>query len=119
MNRVADIVFHAVVAALFVCLSVSCVPAQAQGQAPATPPPVQATGQQSADKDKDQDKQKDDDENSNPFAPEPAPPLPPGMTGSDPNDPRARLAPGLYDAGEAAMVHFVDGALRADGGRGG
>lgn len=103
MNRVADIVFHAVVAALFVCLGVNCVPAQAQGQAPATPPPVQATGQPSADKDKDQDKQKDDDENSNPFAPEPAPPLPPGMTGSDPNDPRARLAPGLYDAGEAAM----------------
>lgn len=103
MNRVADIVFHAVVAALFVCLGVNCVHAQAQGQAPATPPPVQATGQQSADKDKDQDKQKDDDENSNPFAPEPAPPLPPGMTGSDPNDPRARLAPGLYDAGEAAM----------------
>lgn len=103
MNRVADIVFHAVVAALFVCLGVTCVPAQAQGQAPATPPPVQATGQPSADKDKDQDKQKDDDENSNPFAPEPAPPLPPGMTGSDPNDPRARLAPGLYDAGEAAM----------------
>ncbi len=39
----------------------------------------------------------------NPFAPEPAPALPPGMTGSDVNDPRAKLAPGLYDAGEAAM----------------
>ena len=25
------------------------------------------------------------------------------MTGSDPNDPRAKLTPGLYDAGEAAM----------------
>lgn len=34
---------------------------------------------------------------------EPAPALPPGMTGSDPNDPRAKLSPGLYDAGEAAM----------------
>ncbi len=32
-----------------------------------------------------------------------APPLPAGMTGSDPNDPRAKLTPGLYDAGEAAM----------------
>jgi hypothetical protein len=39
----------------------------------------------------------------NPFAPESAPPLPTGMTGSDSNDPRSRLSPGLYDAGEAAM----------------
>lgn len=35
--------------------------------------------------------------------PQPAPTLPPGMTGSDTNDPRAKLSPGLYDAGEAAM----------------
>ena len=40
---------------------------------------------------------------SNPFAPEPAPTLPPGMTGSDTSDPRTRLKPGIYDAGEAAM----------------
>ena len=40
---------------------------------------------------------------NNPFAPEPAPALPPGMSGSDVNDPRAKLAPGLYDAGEASM----------------
>ena len=38
-----------------------------------------------------------------PFAPEPATPLPPGMTGSTTNDPRVGLKPGLYDAGEAAM----------------
>jgi len=38
-----------------------------------------------------------------PFAPEKAPPLPAGMTGSDPNDPRATLKPGLYDAGETSM----------------
>jgi hypothetical protein len=38
-----------------------------------------------------------------PFAPQPAPPLPPGMTGSTTNDPRVGLKPGLYDAGEAAM----------------
>jgi len=31
-----------------------------------------------------------------------APVLPPGMTGSDTNDPRAKLTPGLYDAGETA-----------------
>jgi len=40
---------------------------------------------------------------TDPFAPHPAPPLPPGMTGSDANDPRAKLKPGLYDAGEIAM----------------
>ena len=40
---------------------------------------------------------------ANPFAPQPAPPLPAGMTGSDINDPRFKLAPGLYNAGEAAL----------------
>src|SRR5256714_2438541 len=40
---------------------------------------------------------------ANPFAPQPAPPLPQGMTGSDANDPRAKLSPGLYDAGETSM----------------
>src|SRR5690349_19857371 len=34
---------------------------------------------------------------------QPAPPLPEGMTGSNAADPRAKLTPGLYDAGEAAM----------------
>jgi hypothetical protein len=32
-----------------------------------------------------------------------APVLPPGMTGADVNDPRFKLTPGLYDAGEAAI----------------
>jgi hypothetical protein len=41
--------------------------------------------------------------NDNPFAPEPAGPLPAGMTGSDTTDPRAKLSPGMYDAGETAM----------------
>ncbi|HCA60091.1 MAG TPA: hypothetical protein DEP46_19175, partial [Blastocatellia bacterium] len=30
-------------------------------------------------------------------------PLPPGMKGADSNDPRAKLSPGLFDAGEAAV----------------
>ncbi|MBK6751480.1 MAG: hypothetical protein KA956_14355 [Pyrinomonadaceae bacterium] len=40
---------------------------------------------------------------------ESAPPLPAGMTGSDANDPRAKLTPGLWDAGEAAfgMKHLM------------
>src|SRR5256884_3414953 len=40
---------------------------------------------------------------ANPFAPHPAPPLPAGMTGSDANDPRAKLSPGMYDAGETSQ----------------
>lgn len=45
----------------------------------------------------------------NPFAPEKAPPLPAGMAGSDINDPRAKLTPGLYDAGVASkgMKHLL------------
>jgi len=39
----------------------------------------------------------------NPFAPQPASPLPAGMTGSDANDPRAKLSPGMYDAGETSQ----------------
>jgi len=39
------------------------------------------------------------EEEKNPFAPEPAPALPPGMKGSDTTDPRAKLTPGLYNAG--------------------
>ena len=101
MNRLAEGSFCMVLAALCCCFGASRVEAQTQSKAPATPPPAQATAQQSADKDKDKDKE--DDDNANPFAPEPAPALPPGMTGSDVNDPRAKLAPGLYDAGEASM----------------
>ena len=39
----------------------------------------------------------------NPFAPEKAPPLPAGMTGSNVSDPRFKLTPGMYDAGEAGV----------------
>ena len=37
------------------------------------------------------------------FAQNPAPTLPPGMTGANPNDQRSKLSPGLYNAGEAAI----------------
>ena len=42
-------------------------------------------------------------------APPSAPPLPAGMTGSDAGDPRAKLSPGIYDAGETAfgMKHLA------------
>ncbi len=68
--------------------------AQAQSSSPSASTPAQdskAPAKATADEEKD------------PFAPQPAPPLPPGMTGSDTKDPRYTLKPGLYDAGEAAM----------------
>jgi hypothetical protein len=37
------------------------------------------------------------------FAPKPAPPLPPGMMGSDTKDPRFTLKAGMYNAGQVAM----------------
>src|SRR5437879_9619666 len=63
-----------------------------RAQTPATPPPAEQA-----------DEDKEDEEHKRPFAPEPAPTLPPGMTGSDASDPRAKLTPGLYDAGEESM----------------
>jgi len=94
MNRVLSLALCMLGAALAFCFSVSEMQAQtpatspqAQAQKPETPPPAQEP----------------EEEEENPFAPQPAPSLPPGMMGSDANDPRAKLRPGLYDAGEAAM----------------
>src|SRR5215813_5555356 len=100
MNRAWNLAFRLLVAIAFVCSGVSRL--QAQAQAPA---PAQGAGQgpTQAAADKDKDKAKDDEEDGNPFAPEPAPALPPGMTGSDASDPRANLTPGMYNAGETAM----------------
>ncbi|MBZ5532709.1 MAG: hypothetical protein LAO20_14855 [Acidobacteriia bacterium] len=81
MNRMPRIAFCVMIAAI--CLLFGMSRLQAQEQKPSSPPPA-AEGQ-------------------NPDAAEAAPVLPPGMTGSDVNDPRAKLAPGLYDAGEASM----------------
>jgi hypothetical protein len=86
MNRVPSVAFCAAVAAIFVCFGVSRMQAQEPSKPPSTQEPAKA---QEAEE--------------NPFAPQPAPPLPPGMTGADVNDPRFKLTPGLYDAGEASM----------------
>jgi hypothetical protein len=75
-------------------------PPQEKVEKPANPP--SDSDKDAKDKDKDA-KKADDGEGRDPFAPEPAPTLPPGMMGSDTNDPRFKLAPGLYDAGESAM----------------
>ncbi|MGB9414740.1 MAG: hypothetical protein WCB58_00365 [Acidobacteriaceae bacterium] len=69
-----------------------------QAQTPAAPSPQAAPTAKPTPADK-----PPSGEEENPFAPQPATPLPPGMTGSTTNDPRVGLKPGLYDAGEAAM----------------
>ena len=86
MNRAPGVAFRIAVALIILSFGVSRLPAQTPSQSPTPTPPAQ-----------------DADEDDNPFAPEPAPVLPPGMTGSDVNDARAKLSPGLYDAGEASM----------------
>jgi hypothetical protein len=82
MNRVRTLTFHLLVAFVVLC---SCFAAKTPAQTPSPTPTATPAAPQ------------------NPFAPQPAPPLPAGMTGSDVNDPRAKLSPGMYDAGEAAM----------------
>src|SRR5258707_12017853 len=117
MNRLPSFAFSVALAALILCFGES----RMHAQEPAAPPPAQTSAtpppsQEAADADKDgkdkdgkdkDGKDKDgkdkDEEENNPFAPEPAKSLPPGMTGSDTNDPRAKLTPGLYDAGETSM----------------
>jgi len=89
MNRVHRGAFRlAGVAAIVLCFGVSLT--QAQMQTPASPTPEQAPV-------------KAPEAEENPFAAQPAPPLPAGMTGSDANDPRFKLTPGMYDAGEVSM----------------
>ena len=80
-------------AAMFCCTGLS-----AQQAAPA-PAPNGAAKDAPADAPSD----KVGKEMQNPFAAVPAPPLPAGMTGSNTNDPRYTLKPGMYDAGEAAV----------------
>ena len=91
MNRVQRVAFRfAGVAAIVLCFGVSAMHAQTDTQAPATSAPAPEASKAPA-------------MDENPFAATPAPPLPPGMSGSDANDPRFKLTPGMYDAGETSM----------------
>jgi hypothetical protein len=96
MNRVHTLAFRLLVGSLLLW---SCFAGKMQAQTPPSQEPAKA-----ADTKPDQKKAEED-----PFAPEQAPPLPPGMTGSDTNDPRAKLTPGMYDAGEVSkgMKHIL------------
>ena len=91
MNRLDHIILRLIVTSLLLC---SCFAVTMMAQTPAqSPSPSQDAATKPPDK----------KEEANPFAPEPAPTLPPGMTGSDTTDPRSKLKPGVYDAGEASM----------------
>jgi hypothetical protein len=90
MNPI-NIAFRLLLTSLLLCSSFLLM-ARAQTPTPSPSPSQQAT--------KPDDKQAKEE---NPFAPEPAPTLPPGMTGSDTNDPRSHSKAGMYDAGEAAL----------------
>jgi hypothetical protein len=90
MNRLHEIIFRLLIASFVMC---SCFAVATLAQTPSPSPSQDAT--KTSDTKPGQE--------TNPFAPEKADPLPAGMTGSDVNDPRAKLRPGIYDAGEAAM----------------
>ncbi|HEX8000049.1 MAG TPA: hypothetical protein VF528_16805 [Pyrinomonadaceae bacterium] len=92
MSRVRTNAFRLLTASLVLC---SCFAAGTLAQT-ASPSPQPSPTPTPESKPAAQD-------GGNPFAPEPAPPLPTGMKGSDANDPRAKLSPGMYDAGETAM----------------
>lgn len=84
MNRMNKVAFRLLVGSVFLW---SCFAGHMGAQTPSSQEsakPAEAKPQQ------------------DPLAPEQAPPLPAGMTGSDVNDPRAKLKPGVYDAGEIA-----------------
>ena len=101
MNRVPKFILCVAVAAIISLFGV--VRLQAQAQKPGSPQGASPSGVEKPAPSPSPSAQDATNEEEDPFAPEPPPTLPPGMTGSDVNDPRAKLSPGLYNAGEAAM----------------
>jgi hypothetical protein len=93
MTRINVVAFRLLI---FSLLLSSAFTVKTLAQTPA-PSPSQEVTKPSATKPPDKK------EETNPFALEPAPTLPTGMTGSDTSDPRTRLTPGVNDAGEAAF----------------
>ena len=90
MTQLHTIIFRLLIASLLLCSSFA---ATTQAQTPAPSPESAKTPETKTAA----------QEEANPFAPEAAPPLPAGMVGSDSADPRATLAPGMYDAAETSM----------------
>lgn len=80
MNRIQNVAWRLIVVTSFAVLLAMSAVAQTATPTPAPAPPAE-----------------------NPFGLQMAPPLPAGMTGSNASDPRSKLSPGMYDAGEASM----------------
>ena len=93
MSRVMGVAVRTAVAAFLLLFGMGAMKGQQPEAAPAKQEAVKP----------DAAKQEQSEEDENPFALKPAPALPAGMTGSNANDPRTKLTPGLYDAGEASM----------------
>jgi hypothetical protein len=91
MNRVHPFAFRLLTASLILC---SCLAATTLAQT-ASPSPQPSPA-------KTPESKPDGQDGGSASGLETAPPLPAGMKGSDADDPRAKLSPGLYDAGEAA-----------------
>ena len=104
MNRVHRVGLR-LAGAVAAAIVLGCSGSAIHAQAPVSPPPAPPASapQAAAPQTPSQAPAKAAEAEENPFAPVPAPPLPPGMKGSDVNDPRYKLSPGLYDAGEASM----------------
>src|SRR6266699_6917220 len=96
MNQVHTIAFRLLLASFVLC---SCFAARTQAQTPSNSPSPSSPPSTTAP----ETKPANQNGGANPSTPEPAPPLPAGMTGSDATDPRANLTPGMYDAGETSM----------------
>jgi len=109
MNRLPSVAFRVAVAAILLFFGVSRMKAQEPAAAPKQDATKLESSQQEPSKQEGakqgatKEEKGDEGENENPFAPQPAQPLPAGMTGSDVNDPRFKLTPGMYDAGETSM----------------
>ena len=88
MTQVKNIALRSLITSFVVC---ACLATATFAQQPTASPAQEPA------------KAPDKQANNDPFAPEPPTPLPAGMTGSDVNDPRAKLKAGMDDAGEAAL----------------
>ncbi|MDQ3009321.1 MAG: hypothetical protein M3X11_01255 [Acidobacteriota bacterium] len=86
MNQPHTMTFRLLVVSLLLWL---CFASEMQAQTPSSQEPTKPTSANPEQK-----------KAEDPLAPEQAPPLPAGMTGSDVADPRFKLKPGLYDAEE-------------------
>lgn len=85
MNQIKTVTLRLFVLSALLCL---CLPGNLQAQTPPAQESAKSADQKKAEQD---------------LPPvEQAPPLPAGMTGSDTADPRFKLKPGLFDAGEIA-----------------